>query len=55
MWSQVGPQPIQISEIEALLRLLDVRGREARMKYVRLIKRMDAVELNFLHKKSKVK
>ena len=55
LWGQVGPLPIPLSEIEAYLNLDGVTDPLTRMKYVRLIGRMDQVELKHLHEKSKPK
>lgn len=47
IWSQVGPQPIQVGEILALCKDgLGIEDHETRQKYVRLIQRMDAVEMS---------
>lgn len=43
--------PIQISEIESYLRLIGITHPETKKKYLRLIKRMDAVELEHLRNK----
>jgi hypothetical protein len=52
MYSQVGPSPIQFSEIESYLTLLGIEEVETRMKYTRLIKLMDRVELNHIAAKA---
>lgn len=43
--------PIQVSEIEAYLRLLGVESREERLKYLRLVRKLDGVYLQHLSKK----
>ena len=53
LWSQVGPQPIQLTEIEALLKMLDISDPGTRLKYVRLIGRLDEVERSFLAQQMK--
>lgn len=53
MWDQVGPKPLQISEINSTLDSAGVRDSETRMKYLRLMKRMDMVELSHLHEQMK--
>ena len=50
IWSQAGPLPIQTSEVMSLLKDgLGLEDPETRMKYLRLIRRMDRVELKYLH------
>lgn len=52
IWNQVGPQAIPISEINSYVKdSLGIRDLEERQKYIRLINRMDSVELNYLHEK----
>lgn len=52
IWSQVGPEPIQISECLALVKDgLGIRESYTRMKYLRLFKRMDEVHLEHLKSK----
>lgn len=53
IWSQVGPQPITISEVESLMNMSGVEEPETRMKYLRLIQGMDRVELTFRQEKAK--
>lgn len=45
IWSQIGPHPIQMSEIAAYLGLLGIEDPETKLKYVRLIQGLDIVEL----------
>lgn len=47
MWTQVGPSPIQISEVESTLRIFGVEDPSTKLKYVRLIQMMDGVELSY--------
>lgn len=54
-WSQVGPLPIQVKDVEAYLNLAEIEGSATRLKYLRLIQRMDAVELKFLHEQARKK
>lgn len=55
-WSQVGPQPIEMKEIMALLvDGLGIDDADERMKYVRLIQGMDRVELNYRAEKAATK
>ena len=53
MWNQVGPQPIAISELDAYLRVVGVKSEEEKAKYLRLIRLMDDVELNYQFAKRK--
>jgi len=53
-WSQVGPQPIEVSEALALVN--EGYGEidpDERLKFLRLIKLLDRVELKFLHSKAR--
>jgi len=45
IWDQVGPKPTQTSEIESMLNLLGITDTSTRLKYLRLIRRMDMTEL----------
>lgn len=45
VWSQVGPQPLQVSEILALVEAKGIEEPETKLKYVRLVQRMDRVEM----------
>ena len=48
IWSQVGPQPLPISEILALVNQgLGIADPDTRLKYVRLIQGMDHTEIAF--------
>ena len=53
MWNQVGPQPIQISEVMSYLIGIGVHDTEERSKYLRLIRLMDDVELQYQFEKRK--
>lgn len=52
-WSQVGPNPILLSEIESHLRTEGIDDPYEVPKYKRLIKLLDRVEMDFLFEKSK--
>ncbi len=52
-WSQVGPNPLQISEIAAYLGLLGLEDPDTRMKYVRLLQGLDLVEMKSIRAKTK--
>ena len=45
IWTQVGPQPFQISEVLTLVEAKGIENPETKMKYLRLVQRMDRVEL----------
>lgn len=51
IWSPVGPQPIPVSEVESYLNLAGITSPHTRLKYLRLIRAMDQVELTHLHQK----
>lgn len=53
MWNQVGPVAIQLSEIEACLRVMGIDEPATRMKYVRLIQTLDRVEREHIAKRKK--
>lgn len=43
-WSQVGPMPIRISEVESLMNMIGISDPDTRCKYLRLIQGMDGIE-----------
>lgn len=43
--TMAGPQPIQLSEIDAYFRVMGIDERDERVKYVALIQRLDQVYL----------
>ncbi len=49
LWSEVGPQPIQLSEIKAYMQLVGIKDKSTKLKYVRLIRSMDSVTLKHIH------
>jgi hypothetical protein len=51
MWDEVGPKPISVAEVESLVDMAGVEGEEARMKYLRLMRRMDLTELQILRER----
>jgi hypothetical protein len=53
VWSQVGPTPLQTSEIESYLNLLGLKNTHTRLKYLRLIRGLDEVEVTYLLSKMK--
>jgi hypothetical protein len=53
IWSQVGPEPILVSEVESFLNMSGVTDPDTKLKYLRLIKQLDRVELKYLHSKTK--
>jgi len=53
LWSQVGPNPIQVSEVESMLRMMGIESSETQLKYLRLIQRMDRVEMKHLSEQMK--
>ena len=55
LWSEVGPQSIQISEIAAYLGLVGIEQSETKLKYLRLVQSMDRVELAHVARKQRGK
>lgn len=51
LWGKVGPFPIMMSEIQAYFWSAGIEDVETRMKYVRLIRLMDLVELSYLRER----
>lgn len=51
LWDQVGPQPIQISEVKAYLGMVGIADAQTSLKYLRLIQMMDGIERNHIQKK----
>lgn len=55
IWSQIGPNPLQISEIRAYLEMVGIEDPETKMMYMRLIQGMDQVEVKHIQAKSRAK
>lgn len=51
LWSQIGPNPVQVSEVVAYLSLLGIEDTDTKLKYLRLIQGMDIVEMNNIRDK----
>ena len=50
MWSEVGPQPIQVSEVAAYLGIIGIEDPYTKKKYLHLIQQMDVVERQHIAK-----
>ena len=53
MWSEVGPQPVMISEVAAYLGIIGIDDPYTKQKYLRLVQAMDRVELQHIARKRK--
>lgn len=53
IWTEIGPHPLQTTEVESYLNLAGVNGTQTRMKYVRIIRAMDDTEMQYLLSKKK--
>ncbi len=53
MWSQVGPQPIQVSEVKSYMEMVGIEDPDTRLKYLRLIQGLDAVEMKAIRAQQK--
>lgn len=51
MWNQVGPTPLRLSEIHHYLQMAGIETPETKLKYLRLMQGMDAVELKCIQDK----
>lgn len=51
MWSEVGPQPIMVSEVAAYLGIVGIEDPYTKKKYLHLIQQLDRVELQHIDKK----
>ena len=51
LWSEVGPQPIQVSEVESYLNIAGVEVPYMKLKYLYLIQQLDQVELKHIARK----
>jgi len=49
VWNQIGPEAIRVSEVESYLNLCGIEDPHTKLKYLRLIQRMDRVELKVIH------
>lgn len=54
-WGETGPLPIETKEVEALLNMAGFRDPQTKMKYLRLMRGMDRVELKYHIEKAKAK
>ena len=52
MWSEVGPQAIQVSEVAAYLGILGIEDTYTKQKYLRLVQSMDRVEMQHINRKT---
>ncbi len=51
LWGEVGPQPIQVSEVESYLNIAGVEVPYMKLKDLYLIQQMDRVEMKYLANK----
>lgn len=54
-WDQGGPLAIPISEIEAYMRIVGVRGTDEKLKMIKLVGQLDDIERNHIFGKMKSK
>lgn len=45
IWSQVGPNPIQISEVHHYMQMAGIEDPETQLKYLRLVQGLDIIEM----------
>lgn len=55
LWTEVGPQAIQLSEVTSYLELAGILEYGTKLKYLRLIQLMDRTELKFIADNRKTK
>lgn len=53
IWSQIGPDAIQVSEVLAYMEMASITDPETRLKYLRLVQGLDLVELKHIRSKTK--
>lgn len=53
IWTQIGPNPIQVSEVRAYMDMAGIEDSATRMKYLRLVQGMDIVELKSIRARTK--
>ena len=53
MWGQASPNPLQVSEVHALLELMEIKDPDEKTKYLNFAQELDRIELNHLYLKSK--
>ena len=53
MWTQVGPVAIPVSEVKAYMEMAGIEDPETKLKYLRLIQGLDAVEVKVVRKDMK--
>jgi hypothetical protein len=51
LWSEAGPQPIQVSEVEAYLNIAGIEVPYMKLKYLFLIQQLDRVEMKHIARK----
>jgi len=54
-WTQVGPEPLQTTEIKAELELRGIDDHYERLKYLRIVRKLDRVELDYHFERLKKK
>lgn len=55
MWSQIGPSPIPVSEVNAYMDMVGIEDPETKLKYLRIIQGLDAVEIKNIRANTKAK
>ncbi len=53
LWSEVGPQPIQVSAISAYLSMVGIEDISTKLKYLRLFRIMDVVVIDHITEQRK--
>lgn len=48
IWGESGPQPIQITEMSSYLDELEVTSTDERLKYIRMLRKLDRHELGLI-------
>ena len=51
LWSEVGPQPVQVSEVKAYVDMIGLDDVDTKLKFLKFVQLMDRVELASIQRK----
>lgn len=55
MWTEIGPSPIQVSEVHHYLQMAGIEDSGTKLKYLRILQGLDIVEVRNIQAKRKAK
>jgi hypothetical protein len=51
IWTEVGPQPVQVSEVKAYLDIIGITDPYTKKKYLTLVRELDGTQMQHLARK----